>query len=264
MLTFAAVEMIWTTIVHRPYVVAFLFTFLILAILHLGVVRALCWLLFGYLIAFVSEYSSIRNGIPYGTYHYLYDAMKGELILGGVPVWDSLSYVFIAYASFAFAWYLTERLERQGKYENFLVPARPWKLTLVASILMMLADVIIDPVANLGERWFLGKVYFYPEPGVYFGVPLSNFAGWFVVALGIIGGFQIVEKFLLRRWRIPAWGARRFAYQAWLGPLFYFGILGFNLAITFSIQEYQLGIVGCWIALCLLLWTLTKQQPNSV
>ncbi len=47
--------------------------------------------------------------------------------------------------------------------------------------MMMLLDVVIDPLAVRGDRWFLGRVFDYPSGGVYFGVPLSNFAGWLLV-----------------------------------------------------------------------------------
>ena len=54
---------------------------------------------------------------------------------------------------------------------------------------MMLLDVVIDPLAVRGERWFLGHVFYYPEGGVYFGVPLSNFVGWALVGWAIVGGY---------------------------------------------------------------------------
>ncbi len=228
------------TIAHRPYVVAFLFTFFILATLHLGVWRALIWMLFGYLIAFLSEYASIRNGFPYGLYHYIYESMRGELIMGGVPVWDSASYAFIAYASYACAWFLVELHFLKFSIDPHVSPSRPFAVSVVGALLMMLADMIIDPVANLGEKWFLGKIYFYPNGGEYFGVPLTNFAGWLLVGFVIIVGFQILEKFVLARLRLPVIGAKRFPFQALLGPLFYFGILGFNLVMTWRVGAYEL------------------------
>ena len=53
---------------------------------------------------------------------------------------------------------------------------------------MMLLDVVIDPVAVRGDRRFLGHIFFYPEGGAYFGVPVFNFAGWTVVGMVGIGG----------------------------------------------------------------------------
>lgn len=217
--------------------------FLILAILHIGLWRALIWLVWGYGVAFVSEFSSIRNGFPYGLYHYIYESMPGEILVGpmpSVPIWDSASYAFIAYASFATAWFLIEPHFNRFKIDPHVSSSRPLAVACLGSVLMMLADMIIDPVANLGEKWFLGKIYFYPEGGEYFGVPLTNFAGWLLVAFVILAGFQLLEKFIFARMRLPVTGAQRFPFQALLGPLFYFGILGFNLAMTFYVGAYGL------------------------
>lgn len=246
------------TVQNRPYVFAFLLAFFILSTLHLGILRTLIWLAWGYTVAWASEFSSIHNGFPYGLYHYIESSFAGELSLGGVPVWDSASYVFLAYASFAFAWFLVEPKFSLSSAEEkrkpwmltpHVSPSRPLKVTLLAALLMMAADMIIDPVANLGEKWFLGKIYFYPEGGIYFGVPLTNFAGWFLVGLVIIAGFQLLEKFLFARLRLPTWGAKRFSYQALLGPAFYFGIIGFALVMTFWVEAYWLfGISSAILA----------------
>lgn len=251
------------TIQHRPYVFAFLVVFFVLATLHIGIWRALLWLGWGYLVAFTSEYSSIRNGFPYGLYHYIYESMPGEWIVGGVPVWDSASYAFIAYASYALAWFLIEPHFMKFSIDPHVSPSRPFSVALVGAFLMMLADVVIDPVANLGEKWFLGKIYFYPEGGEYFGVPLTNFAGWFLVAFAIIAGFQILEKFVFARVRLPVWGAKRFPFQALFGPLFYFGILGFNLAMTFYVGAYGLLAASSVITTSLLILFIYRLKRPS-
>ncbi len=251
---------LWTTVQHRPYVVAFLFTFLILAALHIGIFRTLLWLVWGYGIAFLSEYSSIHNGFPYGLYHYVPKGFAGELALAGVPVWDSISYPFIAYASFATAWFLIEPHFLKFSIDPHVSPSRPFAVVSLASLLMMLADVVIDPTANLGEKWFLGKVYFYPSGGPYFGVPLTNFAGWLLVGFIIIAGFQIMEKFIFVRCGFPVWGAKRFPFQALLGPAFYFGILGFMLAIQLWIGAYVLLAVSSGITLTILGSLLLKNR----
>lgn len=237
-----------TTLQHRPYVVAFLLTFLILSTLHLGFFRTMIWLAWGYFVAFSSEFSSIHNGFPYGLYHYKEEAFAGELAMAGVPVWDSISYPFIAYASYATAWFLAEPHFLKFRIDPHVSPSRPMTVCLFASILMMLADMIIDPVSILGGQWFLGDVYFYPHGGIYFGVPISNFLGWFLVACIIIFGFQIFEKLIFAKWRLPVWGAKRFIGQALLGPFYYFGILGFMLVVTFWIKAYALAWVSSGIA----------------
>jgi putative membrane protein len=122
---------------------------------------------------------------------------------------------------------------------------------------MVTLDIIIDPVALRGYRWFLGQIYGYPQGGVYFGIPLANFGGWLVVALILIGILQwLAARFPdSPRWN---WGRRRFPFQALLGPAFYLGILGFNLAMTFLIGEPCLGWVGVFIYLPFLTWLGVK------
>ena len=60
-----------------------------------------------------------------------------------------------------------------------------WSSLLLTATFLTVIDVIIDPVALRGDRWFLGRIYGYPDPGVYFGIPLMNFVGWAVV--GVVG-----------------------------------------------------------------------------
>jgi putative membrane protein len=83
-----------------------------------------------------------------------------------------------------------------------------------------------------GERWFLGRIFYYPDGGAYFGVPLSNFAGWVIVGWAILGGYAL------------ATGGRRPRGSPRLGVLLYYGILVFNLAVTLWIGEWALLATG--------------------
>lgn len=208
--------MIVTTLLHRPYVFGFLIAFLVIGILNRGWGRTLLFLALGFSIAFASEVSSIRNGFPYGMYVYVYENMKGEAMLWGVPLWDSLSYSFLAYAAYEYAAYFSRG-------------------PVVAAVLMVFLDVATDPLAVLGDRWFLGRIFYYPNGGEYFGVPLTNFGGWLLVALAILLIFTGLETFF----KDPP--PRK---APLLGPLFYWGILAFNLGITFWIGEWKLASVG--------------------
>lgn len=248
-------EPLLLTLEQRPYVVVFLLTFAVLAVLHFGFLRMIAWALWGYGVSFLSEYASVRTGFPYGLYHYLPESFAGELQLAGIPVWDSASYVFIAFAAYATAWFCLEPRFGRFKIAPHLSPSRPIAVPLTGALLMMLADMVIDPVANRGGEWFLGKIYTYPEGGIYFGVPLSNFAGWLLTGLVILFGFQLLEKFIFTPIRLPARGSRRFAGQAVLGPLFYFGILVFMLAVTFMIGAFPLFWASLGITVAAALWT---------
>jgi len=213
----------------RPYVVAFFLAFLTLSLINRGLLRTLLFLVLGYGLAFLSEWSSIRTGFPYGLYHYIYPAMEGELVIGGVPIWDSLSYVFLAYTSYELTCFLKSQ----------------WP-SLIAPILMVALDIVIDPLAARGDQWFLGRIFYYPEGGPYFGVPYSNFAGWFVVGACILNAYMFLEKKLPLR-NTPS---SRSLFLA--GPAFYYAILAFNWGVTFWIGEWGLGLVGLGLHLPLL------------
>ncbi len=225
-----------TTLQHRPYVFAFLLCFLIFASLQLGWKRTFIFLSMGWIIAFASEVSSIRNGFPYGDYQYVYENLKGELLLWGVPLWDSLSYTFLAYASYSTAVLLCLRKETT---ESFLKNRCSWKVLFLSVVLMTGIDVIIDPLTNMGDRWFLGRIYFYPEGGTYFGVTLSNFAGWAIVAFCIVGVFQKLDAWLVKRGHdisVKQWSG----LKAYLGVALYLGVYFFNWGITIYLQEWKL------------------------
>ncbi|MBI2982149.1 MAG: carotenoid biosynthesis protein [Deltaproteobacteria bacterium] len=249
---------LFITIQNRPYVVAFLLAFLLISLLNRGVARTLLFLIIGYTVAFLSEFCSIRWGFPYGMYHYIYENMPGELILAGVPVWDSISYVFMAYASYEMANWV-----RRGGW-RLVVPLRPSSDAargdagrqdpplLISSLLMTLLDVVTDPLAVRGDQWFLGKIFYYPNGGIYFGVPLSNFAGWFLVGLMIFLLYALIERKLPHPQplsRIRERVAEGRARASLLGPLFYLSIVMFNVAITIAIGEWRLASVSSLIFL---------------
>jgi len=120
-----------------------------------------------------------------------------------------------------------------------------WYLSyLLAAAFLTLIDVIIDPVALRGDRWFLGSIYGYPEAGLYFGIPLMNFVGWAVVGLVALSVYFVID----RRLPQPA-GDTTVTAQLLLGCALYYGVLLFNLTVTFWIGEPLLGLVGVMIYL---------------
>jgi putative membrane protein len=243
------------TVTLRPYVFIFLSVYLLLATLHLGAGRTLAFLVLGYLIAWTAEFSAINWGFPFGEYIYIPATVDRELWVAGVPFMDSLSYVFLAYASFTMALLALGRGRWQGwgyhlEEDNKFLGS--WRVLILAAVLMVALDVVIDPLALRGYRWFLGQIYGYPEPGVYFGITLANFGGWFLVGLVMIRVLQLLISSLPGTgWAL---GRRDFPSRALLGPGLYLGILGFNLFMTFWIGETCLGWVGVFIYTPFLTW----------
>jgi uncharacterized membrane protein len=251
-----SVRLLISTILFRPYVFIFLAAYLVLAIPSWGWRRTILYSLLGYCLAWAAEYSSSHGVFPFfGPYRYIMEPTRDkELWVAGVPFMDSLSFVFLTFAGLQMARLAREPLVRSQVRHwdvRWAFPDRSigWKTWALAGLLTMGLDVVIDPLALRGERWFLGQIYEYSHNGIYFGVPLSNFAGWALLAWAIIGAFCLLERFLLSR-HLGAW--RGFIADALLGGMLFTGILAFNLWMTFVIGEILLGLLGFAWSACML------------
>jgi len=211
------------TVTLRPYVFGFLAAFLVAALRDLGRGRALLFLAWGGTVALAAELASTRVGVPFGLYHYTGETRGMELFLSNVPFFSPLSFPFLAYAAFCLArtalgrgWADT----RQGRV----------RMVAAAGVLMMLLDVVIDPLAVRGDRWFLGHIFNYSDGGLYFGVPLSNFLGWLLVGWVTVGGL--------------VWAGEAGTGSPALGVALYYAVLLVNLGLTLWIGEWRLGGMG--------------------
>src|SRR5438034_7371571 len=214
----ARMDVLIQTFFLRPYVFGFLVAYLVLAVRDMGPRRTLLFSGWTCAVAWTAEFTSTRVGIPFGLYHYTGTTRFEELFISNVPFFDSMSFVFLPYAAYCLARFLLRR--QQG------LP-----VVGLAGVLMMLLDVVIDPLAVRGDRWFLGRIFYYPDGGAYFGVPLSNFAGWTLVGATGVGLYLAI-----------AGGAS--AGRVWPGVALYYVVLGFNLAVTAWIGEWTLVAVG--------------------
>ena len=241
------VELFFKTILFRPYVFAFLAAFLFAAITLIGWPRTWRFWLISWATAFVCEFSSTRNGIPFGWYHYNGSTEGQELYFSNVPFMDSISFSFLLYAAYCVALCLLLPIKQSSppphpmlKPLHLDVHARTsWSVFLLTAFLFAFIDMVIDPVALRGDRWFLGKIYYYPDPGLHFGVPLANYVGWAVVGL-----ISLAIYFPLER-RLPALSPPpSVTPQLLLGVGLYYGVLAFNLGVTFWIGESFMGMSG--------------------
>ena len=220
-------DLLLGTLALRPYVFAFLAAYLVAGVVDLGWRRTLLFGAWVWPIAWLAEFSSTRTGVPFGHYTYTGATRGQELYIADVPFMDSLSFTFLAYAAFCVA---RGTLGRR---------ASPGGVAVIGGLLMMLLDVVIDPVAVRGDRWFLGRIYGYPDAGVYFGIPLMNFIGWAVVGLISLSVYFLVDR------RLPPWSRMTSVTRhVLLGCALYYAVLVFNLSVTFWIGEPLLGLVG--------------------
>ena len=252
--------LLFKTVILRPYVFVFLGVALYASLPLLGWRRT--WRLFGitWAIAFISELSSTRIGIPFGDYFYTGSTEGQELYILNVPFMDSLSFSFLLFASYCVALVFVLPRGKMAEQHGWLFDPSlrtSWPVIGLTVLLFTFSDVIIDPVALQGERWFLGKIYGYPHEAIYFGIPLANFAGWAVVGFVSLFFYRWLEQGPYSRDSVPRSVVNR---ELLLGIGLYYGVLIFNLGVTFWIGEIFMGMVGCFImipltaALMVTLW----------
>lgn len=124
-------------------------------------------------VSFAAEYVSTHVGFPYGWYDYVAHTRGDELYVSNVPLFVPIGFGSVIFAGRALALrtrFATTRL----------------RLALTGAAFATAIDYVIDPVTLRGSRWFLGELYAYRSDGVWFGVPWTNFAGWFVVGTVIL------------------------------------------------------------------------------
>ena len=112
--------------------------------------------------ALLIETVALHTGVPYG--QFAYGDKIGPKLPGGVP-WT----VPFAWSPLLLA-------------ATFLTRRRATRLPAVAiggALWLVVFDLVLDPGAVVQGFWH------YPTGGLFYGVPLSNFAGWFFS--GVIG-----------------------------------------------------------------------------
>ncbi len=238
------------TIALRPYVFIFLGSFLIAGVVNYGLRATLAYTCLSYAVALGCEWSSVHNGVPFGLYHYLPATRGRELWIAGVPFMDSISFTFLAFASYTVAMLLAAPICRRGWDVRLLDTWRlrgAMRVWMLAAMFMVMVDLVADPLSVRGDRWFLGKLFWYDPPGPYFGVPISNFIGWFLVAGATVAIFQLIDRRLNRGRGRPYGMLLALPSRALLGPLLYAGIVVFGITMLFRIGALEVAWASVFI-----------------
>ena len=123
----------------------------------------LAFLVICLVVSNILENTSILTGFPFGHYHY---TSSPRLFL--VPLFIGPSYFATAYLAWMVAIVLIGEIRREGSW--FATVAVP----LVASAVMVMWDLTFDPTASTIKQFWIWE-----QGGGYFGVPLTNYVGWF-------------------------------------------------------------------------------------
>jgi putative membrane protein len=223
---------------ERPYVVAFLCAFIVIASAEHGVVRMLAWLATGTFIGWLMEFSSTHNGFPFGEYAYNDQNFPDELWLGGVPLFASLSFAFLTYFAYSAACTFLGTLDRSGSdIQRRSAPhiERSLRVLVLAAAITTWMDTVMDPVTHLGEHWFLGNLYAYQGDGQHFDVPLTNYGGWLLTAACIVFVNQRLDTLL------AAAGIGLSGFHLPFKPFWAIGTVVGNFAFMIGITVYLIA-----------------------
>jgi uncharacterized membrane protein len=133
------------------------------------------------------ESVSLRTGFPFG--HYRFTDLMGPKLFD-LPILLVLAYVGMGYLSWVVGLVMLE-CEDEPLSGSMIV-----LVPLVASFAMTAWDVSMDPIwADIDHAWV------WRDGGSYYGVPVSNFFGWF---LTVYIFYQLFALYLRGRVSIPA------------------------------------------------------------
>lgn len=124
------------------------------------------WLMITIIIGNIYENTSIATGFPFGNYHYT-DQLGPKFIF--TPVIINVAYFQLLYLSWTLAHVLIDN------YSNALKGIMIFIQPLIATFVMVMWDMVIDPhMSTVHHHWI------WEEGGAYWGVPLSNYLGWYL------------------------------------------------------------------------------------
>ena len=158
-------------------------------------------------VSWCYESLSIATGFPFG--HYVYTSELGPK-LGQVPLMIMPAYFGVCYLSWVIAHVLLDKFDRA--IDSRLIIAVP----VIASFVMVMWDMSIDPLTStLKHEWI------WRDGGSYFGVPFSNFLGWFLCVFTI---FEFWAIYLIRTKSLPNTPADQ-DKSGWYLPIAFYGVI---------------------------------------
>ena len=124
------------------------------------------------------ESLGVATGLVYGPYHYT--NRLGPMFLGLVPFLIPLAWLMMIYPS----WVIARRVS-QGWWRGLRADVGT---AAIGALVMTAWDLVLDPLMSNAQHWVWEK------PGDFFGVPLHNFAGWWLTAFLILGSFNLLRR----------------------------------------------------------------------
>ena len=150
-----------------------------------------------FIISLGAEMFGVGTGLLFG--NYTYSEQLGPRILGLVPLVIPVAWMMMLYPSYAIAKFLTRSSRNPISGDasrdlsrseiGFLATLTTKVVTTgIAALAMTAWDLSLDPRMVRDGNWV------WHGGGPYFGIPISNFVGWFITACVIFILWQVIDS----------------------------------------------------------------------
>lgn len=178
----------------------------------------MAWL---YAIALSCELIGTSTGLLFGPYHFT--DLLGPKWFGKVPFFIPIVWSYTALVTYRLA--------------LFVFPEKKKTRLLFMAMLMLILDLSTDPAMSHQITYWVWE-----KPGVYYGVPLTNYIGWLIVSL-TMGVFLEKSEIGHQLQQQPVSFFIHFYNAINIAPLGL--VLAGQLGLAFSLTLVSLLIVNC-------------------
>jgi len=205
----------------------------ILLVLHslltLSTSRAIFFITLASFTGWIMEVWGLKAGTFFGG-HYVYKS--SQLALSNVPLPVILYWAVFIYTGYcvvnSFIYWLNKRKPSRQQKNLWLLPVA----VLFDGWFVVAIDLFMDPlqVQSGSWRWL--------EGGSYFGVPIGNFVGWFIVTIIVTGIFRTFEYSFSEE-------ETNYDKTVYIIPVISYGALAISLAFdAINYQMQGLAVIG--------------------
>jgi putative membrane protein len=181
----------------------------------------LAFFVISYVVSSIWENLSVMTGFPFGNYYY---TLMPQLFY--VPVFIGFAYFGIGFVSWMTANTILDRADekldlrtRAGRINTFALP-------LLAGAVMTMFDVGIDSISST-----VRNAWVWEDGGGVFGVPFTNYLGWWFVTWSFFQVFALVLA--VRQTRRPAGTADGLPRISHLQPVLLYMMFGISSIFAF-------------------------------
>ncbi|MGQ9904506.1 MAG: carotenoid biosynthesis protein [Anaerolineae bacterium] len=135
-------------------------------------------------ITSISEAVSVVTGAPFGYYNYT--GQLGPKAFGLVPFIIPVAWLMVLYPAYETVRFLFKQLAPQAWRES------GWRVGLIQCLLSAAAMTAWD--LSLDPRMVSAGYWVWRDGGPYFGIPLSNFAGWLLTSFIIYAVWRVFDR----------------------------------------------------------------------